>query len=448
MRSKEPIPNKKLRAARLAKSWTLAKAAEEAQSSIEAYSRWEYGTQEPRLSSLLLLCEGFGMTAEALGFGHLVKRSNPRQPDEPSSPPGIITLTQEQVITLSSLLQGENIMDQTRREALRRILATTGMALAAPLLPGSGDAWERLTSTKAPSAALDTAAFDHFEHLLGESWALSNSNELDVAEGVLASFLPKLLAVPSREVTPTLAYLASQGLRLQSVLVHHRLHIAEKILLCEKSVEYARYADNADTLVPALIELADAYEFDGQLEKCLQTLQEALYHSSQASALLQSRAYSNNAIILAATGRKKEAELYIGLAHDVFPDTPLDDPGYALADASVFTLSYHTGLVRLDTDQVHSAPEGFVFYQQHPAGKHIPERLRLEIVNGLSKAAIRANDLERYITYLDQALVGAVALGSKKRFDEAVRMFQQEIPGAWRTDNRIKQIAEKYDLEG
>lgn len=64
MRKKEPLPNEKLRAARLAKCLTQAAAAAMANVSPEAYCRWEYGTQEPRLGSLQLLCAGFGMTAE------------------------------------------------------------------------------------------------------------------------------------------------------------------------------------------------------------------------------------------------------------------------------------------------------------------------------------------------------------------------------------------------
>jgi hypothetical protein len=45
--------------------------------------------------------------------------------------------------------------------------------------------------------------------------------------------------------------------------------------------------------------------------------------------------------------------------------------------------------------------------------------LRLENVNGQSKAAIQENNLDKYAHFLADGLAGAVALGSKKRFEEA-----------------------------
>lgn len=64
-------PNQKLRAARLERCWTQAFAAEQVQVSIEAYSRWEYGEQHPRLSSLRLLCQAFGKSPQELGYERL-----------------------------------------------------------------------------------------------------------------------------------------------------------------------------------------------------------------------------------------------------------------------------------------------------------------------------------------------------------------------------------------
>ena len=91
-----------------------------------------------------------------------------------------------------------------------------------------------------------------------------------------------IVAIPSRDVTAPMANLASQGLRLQSILVHHRFDTSHKLLICQQAVEYARYADDINTLVTALIELAAAHKFEGHLEKRLSTLQEALGYSVQS----------------------------------------------------------------------------------------------------------------------------------------------------------------------
>jgi transcriptional regulator with XRE-family HTH domain len=441
--------NEKLIAARKQKCWSQEKAAAEIKIDRKTYVRWEQGQHTPQPGTLDLACKAFDMSPQDLGFGHSIKRDGLQQQDElQPSPSEIITLTKEQVNLLSSLLQGDNIVDNTKREALRHMLTVAGIALATPLKLGSTEAWERLayTSTKGTSLALNASALEHFERLLCESWELSNSNELEVAESVLSSFLPKLLVLSPRETTMRIAYLASQGLRLQSVLVHHRLQITEKILMCEKSVEYARYANDANTLVATLVELAVAYKYNGHMEKWFKTIQEALYYVTQASPLLQSQAYFKSALAFAYHKRQKEADLYFQMGFAAFPDHPERDPGYALADSNIYTFSRDAGRARLEMGQISDAYSTFEMYKQNSSNLLIPERLRLEIINGQSRAAILENDLDKYAYFVRDGLAGAVALGSKKRFDEASTTFRQEMPVAWRNNSEIQSIAEHYHL--
>jgi transcriptional regulator with XRE-family HTH domain len=460
------MANEKLKAARYQRRWSQAVAAERAGVAVLTYSRWEKGTQRPYLTTLDQLCNAFGMPPEELGFEpaevstqvEIVSATNSSMPlaltdeqitESKLQEPQIIRLTSEQLAVLRIILEDNGMahFDLSRRETLRQIAIAIGAVTTGTQTLIDPEPWRRLSDAQTKESALNGTSLDIFEDLVGESWKLTNLNKLDVAQGIIASFLPKIQAIPPSEVNARLAFIASQGLRLQSILMHHHLHIADKMLICKKSVEYARYANDANTLVTALIELATAYEFSGQLEKCFQTLQEALFYCPQASPLIQSRVYSNNAILLASSKRRKEAELYIGLAHDTFPDAPELDPAYLLADSSIFMLSHHTGMVCLNNGQLTLASEGFESYKDHSSGISIPERLRLEIVNGLSKTAIQAGDLERYTLLFEDAIAGATRLGSKKRFGEAISIFQQEVPQIWRTNGHIKDLAEKYRLD-
>jgi hypothetical protein len=76
----------------------------------------------------------------------------------------------------------------------------------------------------------------------------------------------------------------------------------------------------------------------------------------------------------------------------------------------------------------------------------IPERIRLEIVNLQGSAAIMSNNLDTYASHLDDGIAGAIALKSKKRFDEAYSSFKQEMPRAWLKDAQIKELSERYRL--
>jgi len=469
--------NQKLRAVREQKMWTIPEAAEAVGVDVQTYWRWEHTVQWPRAYALRKLCSVFDRSAEELGFGRspdsdneirptVVKQSEETgtqlSPTRKTHEEAIVRLTPEQAEALLVLLRNETAVkqfDPTKRATLRtlgELLKDIALVTGSSMLVGEWmdqenatdpDPWERLVRARVAPSAMNTATLDHFTNLLSECWKLTDLNELAAAESIVSRFLPTILAIPSRDVTAQIANLASQGLRLQSILVHHRLDTSHKLLICQQAVEYARYAGDINTLVTALIELAAAHKFEGHLEKRLSTLQEALGYSVQSTPLVQSRAYSNSASALAESGRIAEAQLYMTLARDVFPDDPRADPGYVFADSNMFTLSYHAGKVYTYAGNIPEALAAFDLYQQHSPVTTIPERIRLEIVNAQSRAAIRAKDLERYATFVESALSGALALGSKKRFNEAYCIFQQEMPRDWLATRQIQTLVEQYHLE-
>jgi len=344
-------------------------------------------------------------------------------------------------------------MDTVRRQLLEGLLGAFSTTLIRPAdllldvanLSLAPEPWDRLLQATTHPSALNKATLDHFEQLLAKSWALCDENELEIAERILASFLPKVGALSSEHEEA--AYLASHGLRLQSIFAHHRLHLPQKIFLCEQALIYARYAGDTNTIVLALLELAAAYGYRGKPAKRLMLLQEALHNAAQATPIIQARAYSNTAAACAESGRLTEACQYIDVAFELFPDDPTVDPAYPLADSSIFTLSYHAGKVSTYAGNYVEAFAAFNRYQHHSAETTIPERLRLEIVNGQSRAAIREQDAEKYAHFLADALASSLALGSKKRFDEAHKIFRQDVPAAWRSNSHIASIAETYSLE-
>jgi DNA-binding SARP family transcriptional activator len=366
------------------------------------------------------------------------------------------SLSPEQMELLLALGRGDSTMlsDPSKRDALQRIaalvLAASGSSITGSFATLDLEPWDRLFMAQrasSPSTILNAATLEYFKQLLTTSWQLCDGNQLDTAEGVLAGFLPKLLSLPIQE--PDTAFLISHGLRLHSVLAHHHLRLIDKVHLCEKSVSYARQAGNMNTLATALLELVWAYKYAQQPEKCSAPLQELLAISLQVSPLVRSRIYSRYAVVLAESGRMREAEFYIGLAEEVLPDNPVSDPGFALTDSSVFFFSYCAGLVCIHTGSITKAFEAFEYYKQHPSALSVPfpERNRLEIANGQSRAAILDNDAERYADLLENVLVGSVRIRSQKRFDEALVLFREDMPAAWLSIDRIKQLVEQYGLK-
>jgi tetratricopeptide (TPR) repeat protein len=230
------------------------------------------------------------------------------------------------------------------------------------------------------------------------------------------------------------------------MLAHHDLRLSDKVRLCELSIDYACESEDVNTLVSAFIELALAYEYTKTPEKRLKTLQRALDYSRQASPLIQSLTYSEYAAALAESKRVREAQLYIGLAEEIFPDDPAKDPGCTFVDGNIFCFSYRAGIVHLHSGSIPQAFSAFEHYKQHRSGRIIPERLRLLIANGQSRAALLANDAERYADLLEDVIVGSMRIGSQKRFDEALTLFRQGVPTSWLSFPRMKHLSEQYEL--
>jgi len=308
----EPVPNELLTAARLENCWTLAIAAEKANVSIEAYSRWEYGTQIPRLSSLKLLCDAFGKTAEELGFGFLVKKTSLTEEQQDTTEQretaraGFVTLTREEAGVLSSLfklLEGDDMMiDKAKRETLRKIVAIL-LGSAAPvslsLVPTDPDPepQQRLLAATQQPSMMNASTLHHFYQLQEACWGLNNNGEMDAANRVLVSFLPDMIALAPQQ--PDAAILAAQGLRLLSLLRAHQLKIVDMVPLCQQAVAHARQAGSADALSAALNGLAVAFKYAKRPEDSFKTYQEAIYYSDQASPLLRSRVYAGAAAAFA-----------------------------------------------------------------------------------------------------------------------------------------------------
>jgi hypothetical protein len=149
----------------------------------------------------------------------------------------------------------------------------------------------------------------------------------------------------------------------------------------------------------------------------------------------------------AGCGRRQEALFYLSLAYDTLPDHPELDPNFALSDfCGPYTLSLYNGLIHLSLGKPSDAWNGFEKFKTRPSGIVVPERIRLEIVNHQGRAAIMKNSFDEYEACLKDGLAGAVALGSKKRFDEVFNIFQRDVPKDWYKKPQLQPLIEHYHL--
>lgn len=452
--------NEKLIQARLRKGWTQEEACEQVGvPNVRSWQRRETEGVVPSPYFRKRLCEVFGLSLEELGIPLRAAHSSMlgasvSTTHEIQTPSGAaqleLELTDAEVAVFLELLKGDHAMNRfnpSRRAALIRSLSVMAGLSAAPgvvkLLIQSVEPFERLARATAKPQELNSVSFGHFYSLMEGCWGLNNNGDMQTAGHVLSGFLPQMIQLAPMQADA--AILAAQGLRLLSLLKAHQLKIEEMVSFCLQSVECARLAESADALSASLNGLAVAYKYAQQPENSFKAYQEAIYYSDQASPLLRSRVYAGAAAAFAQRGRTQEADFYSRFAYESFPDHPEHDPNVLSADNGRYMLAYYQGISYLEMGRPKDAGQAFESYK-HYAGVVVPERNRLEIMNHWGRAAIMMNDLETYRFCLKEGINGAVTLGSKKRFDEALNIFRQEVPRKWLGEPQMQRVVEELQL--
>ena len=412
--------NDRLKNARMQKRWSMEHASEMVGISKTTWVRWETGEQKPHPTTLDLLCKTFEMAPEELGFEEL----------EPQQAERKLIVVRDQLI----LPEGSD-MDRKRRLLLQ---TTAGIILAPHLI--SPESWDRLVSEPARALA-DETALNGFEKATEACWNLSNGNELAVSEQILPTYLPKLAQIarnPSK-FQQRAASLVSESLQLGGILAAHKLDFTAKEVYSRQAVNYAKLAGDYNAQVAALIQVAVAYYYQQRPEKALEVYQEAILYIRHLTPLMQSRTYMGAAEAYAKNGMAQDALYYSGLAFQVFPDNPKEDQAYRYADWGMFALLEHAGLIHNLIQQPKEALENFAQVSKYP----VPERIRLEVVNYQTSAAIAQQDLEMSCSLLETGINGAHLLGSHKRLSEAETLHQQMVE-QWPREKRVKALAELF----
>jgi transcriptional regulator with XRE-family HTH domain/tetratricopeptide (TPR) repeat protein len=447
--------NQKLRKARDQRRWTIEKAAEKVGVSWLTYSRWEKGTQQPHPTTLDLLCQAFDMSSEDLGYTQSIEPpQQTKTKDELQLPLSqldqnpLITLTDEQVAVLSFLIGGDNMghFDASRRAMIEQLLTAMGIAKISPQILANHEPWERLASAATKPTSIDEGTLHHFDELTRVCWHLTNGTELTIIEQVLPTFHTKLvtLAQQHSKHQATAADLAAQGYLLKGLVTLDQLNLPAMEKYSQLAVQFSKLAGNQSLEAAALKQQATMALIAKNPAQALQVYQRALPFVKNISPLLCSRVYQGLASAAARCGQEeKEAERYLGLAYDTFPNDFESDPSFLYADSGLSVLHMYAGLTFLDLDQPENAWNAFVEVDGLQPKIAIGEFTQLEFLNLQTKTAVVMGDQEKSRTYLEASVKLANTLDSRYGRSEAYDNYQQ-MRLVWRGDQQVKALAELF----
>lgn len=331
----------------------------------------------------------------------------------------------------------------SRRRALLAIAALPAALLAAP---GA----QRRDSSAEEFLPACTAS-------LSACWQLMNGKEITAVEREVSRYLPALinLATGSSMYRESAAFLASQGCLLLSLTALHHYSLQGRLSYCQQAVKYARTSGKPPLIVRTLVHLGDAFHTNGRLPEMLQAYQEAALFLDQVPPRLQSHAWAESAHAYALNGKVQETLRCLGKARTVFTGETNDVSSFLLADTGLFSLILYEGMAYLDLgrryEEAEDRTKARTSYSQAvaalaqidglPATAMVPERVRLEIINLQTLAAVKVRDLDRFQQLVLQGIEGAKALQSEKRRQEAILNWKAARQ-VWPKETKVLEVVD------
>jgi len=321
-----------------------------------------------------------------------------------------------------------------------------------------------LTLFTAPNTSLNTQSFERFsalidplnndgemldliEQLTSTCWLLSKGSDLEIAECVLWSYLPKIVA---RALLPTqyqqrIATMASQGYLLAAALAGHRDDLRARQYFSEKALLYSSIAQDRNLQVAALRQLAATFDYLDQPHNVLQTYQQTLPYIEEVTPLLRACIYAGVSGTYALLQQEQEAELFMDLAYEHFPTKPEEDPCFLYANGGYYTLIFCNGLNHLDFHQPLEAEKIFEQIDGLQPKISISEKARIELLNYQAKTSIALEKMDQACIYLESAVKSAIRLRSKRRYRESLAIFVQ-MQGIWKNEPRVKNLEDLFQV--
>jgi hypothetical protein len=352
----------------------------------------------------------------------------------------IQTLIDQEIKTMDDVLSQYEVSEQqnmSRRQALIMIAAlpTTLLTWNKELSP------DTLAEKFLPQCAASITA----------CWHLLKGRGLLAVSEILPKYVPLLttLALHPSKHQQAAARLATQTSILQAIIAMHRLHFTARETHCKDAIRYSRLSGENTLQATAFMYLGYTFSFcyqPRQPEKAIPLFLAGLEALGNDNSLIRSDILMGLGEAYAQCNDEQHALYYLGLAQKHFPSDPEYDSSYLYAECGLTTLYQWEGKTYLELASSFSNKG----YQQKASdallrsigAQTLSERCTNETLIYQADVARILKELEMYSHALRQAASMAIEIGSKKRYNEALQVYQK-TPQKWLTEPRIQGLAKE-----
>jgi len=308
------------------------------------------------------------------------------------------------------------------------------------------------TSSISVGALSPSAATDFFLSRCAASltacWHLLRGSDLSAVYQMLSSYLLALEGTAQRQsrYQQAAARLASQAHRICGIVALHRNQLRVREHHCKQALYYATLASDKGSQASALISLASTYFYDADPARAASVYEQASALESGMSALQRSRVYAELSVVYGQLSREREAVRATGLAEELYPDDPEQDPSFLYAEFTPASLSLETGLAYAALAEQYPG-RGYehkaagIFARVDEMTSAVPDRIRFEVVNHQARTAVLTGDLDAFEGYMNRGIEGVVLLASGQRRREMQAALRLAL-NLWPRETRMKALTD------
>jgi transcriptional regulator with XRE-family HTH domain len=234
--------------------------------------------------------------------------------------------------------------------------------------------------------------------------------------------------------------LASQAHQLAFLLAIQKQDFCTALMHTKEAFQYGAIAEDFNLQTSALIREGYVYYLVNDPESMLYQYQKAFQNCDKVPPLLQGRTYTGLAKSHAFLKQEQEADHFLGLARDTFPEHPEKEPAYSFTHWDSFTPANYEIVACLQLNKPKSAWE--VCEKIAKAGA-LRTTHRVELLVRQAETTFALGKLDQCRSYVEQAVIAALELGSDLRYYEAYKVYVL-MRKKWPREQDVKELTEFF----
>lgn len=438
---------------RTRRGWTQNRLAQEINNLDEAgelhgaatadmVRKWERGIHTPSPFYLDRLCRIIGCSADQLGFASRGEAETGIVPslalalpfsDPPSSAMWLMKIiTMIDRWSLSSLRDLQVTLTQalTMKHADEHAISRREAIVAIAALPLA----LFMASRTSPSVE---ALLARYAASLTACWNLYFEGCVNEIRAYLPQHLPQLsiIAKTPSKYQKVAASLAAQAYQLDWWISLQDQDFGRALLATQEAAVYGEIAGDPNILLSSRVRRANVFFHLKNPVQQWRYHEGALQYIQEVTPLLRSWTYMVVGENHAALRHHKEADHFIGLARDTFPDHPEEDPNSSYIPVNLYTLSKYEFFTLLRMEQPEKALQSLERIE-----KDIPDELvprRAELINHRLMALCALGELDTACTVF--GLAERAARQSKLRYNEVCEIYSG-MCARWPDEKRVLEL--------